>query len=77
LDAYDQEALLAAAGFAQDLGRNEEAIGYATRLVELEPDDPNIQRFFSQLRRWVTGVGKLLKLLAERRSPEPREDRGR
>jgi tetratricopeptide (TPR) repeat protein len=48
---YDREALFAAAGFAQDLGRSEEAIGYATRLAELEPDDPNVQRFLSELRR--------------------------
>jgi Tfp pilus assembly protein PilF len=48
--AYDRESLFAAAGFERDLGHAEEALGYAVRLAELEPDDPNIQHFLSQIR---------------------------
>ncbi len=49
--AYDRESLYAAASFARDLGHQEEAVGYATRLAQLEPDDPNIQSFLSQIKR--------------------------
>jgi len=43
--------LYAAASFARDLGHQEEAVGYATRLAQLEPDDPDIQRFLSQIQQ--------------------------
>ena len=49
--AYDRESLYAAASFARDLGHQEEALGYATRLAQLEPDDPDIQRFLSQIQQ--------------------------
>jgi len=52
--AYDRESLCgryAAASFARDLGRQDEAVGYATRLAQLEPDDPDIQHFLSQIRQ--------------------------
>jgi len=48
---YDRESLYAAASFARDLGHQEEALGYATRLAQLEPDDPDIQRFLSQIQQ--------------------------
>jgi Flp pilus assembly protein TadD len=50
LHAYDRESLFAAAGFERDLGHAQEALSYATRLAELEPDDPSVQRFLSQIR---------------------------
>jgi predicted CXXCH cytochrome family protein len=49
--AYDREGLFTAASFERDLGHTEEAISYATRLAELEPGDPNVQRFLNELRR--------------------------
>ena len=49
--SYDRESLYAAASYARDLGHQEEALAYATRLAELEPDDPNIHRFLSQIRQ--------------------------
>jgi Tfp pilus assembly protein PilF len=48
--AYDRECLFAAAGFERDLGNADAALGYATRLAELEPDDPSVQNFLSQLQ---------------------------
>jgi len=48
---YDRESLYAAASFARDLGHQEEAVGYATRLAQLEPNDPDIQRFLSQIQQ--------------------------
>jgi Flp pilus assembly protein TadD len=48
--AYDRESLYAAAGYERDLGHVEAALGYATRLAELEPDDPNVLHFLSQIR---------------------------
>ena len=48
---YDRESLYAAARFVRDLGRQEEAVGYATRLAQLEADDPDIQRFLSQIQQ--------------------------
>jgi len=47
---YDRESLYAAASFARELGHQEEALGYATRLAQLEPDDPNVQSFLSQIK---------------------------
>jgi tetratricopeptide (TPR) repeat protein/ssDNA-binding Zn-finger/Zn-ribbon topoisomerase 1 len=49
--AYDRESLYGAASFARDLGHQEEAVGYATRLAQLEPDDADIQRFLSEIRQ--------------------------
>ncbi len=49
--AYDRESLYAAASFARDLGHQEDALGYATRLGQLEPDDPNIRSFLSQIKQ--------------------------
>jgi Tfp pilus assembly protein PilF len=49
--AYDRESLYGAASFARDLGHQEEAVGYATRLAQLEPDDPDIQRFLSEIQQ--------------------------
>ncbi len=49
--AYDRESLYAAASYAHDLGHQEEALGYANRLAQLEPDNPDIQRFLSQIQQ--------------------------
>jgi Tfp pilus assembly protein PilF len=48
---YDRESLSAAASFERDLGHSPEALGYANRLAELEPDDPNVQHLLSQMRQ--------------------------
>ncbi len=45
----DPELLFGAAAFSRDLGERERAIGYARRLVELAPDDPQAVAFLRDL----------------------------
>jgi Flp pilus assembly protein TadD len=47
---YDRESLFAAAGFERDAGHVNEALSYAKRLAELEPEDRGVQRLLSELR---------------------------
>ena len=49
--AYDRESLYTAALYARDLGHQEEAVGYAARLAQLEPDEPDVQHFLSQIQQ--------------------------
>jgi len=48
---YDQESLFAAAEFEWDLGHREEALRYVGRLLEVRPEDPNVQRLLNQIRQ--------------------------
>ncbi len=48
---YDRDSLYAAASFERDAGRTEDALRYATRLATLEPEDPDIRAFVSELGR--------------------------
>jgi tetratricopeptide (TPR) repeat protein len=49
--AYDRETLSALASFEAALGHRDEALTYAERLAELEPQDPDVQALLTQLRR--------------------------
>ena len=48
---YDRETLSGLASFEAALGHRDEALTYASRLAELEPQDPNVQALVEQLRR--------------------------
>jgi tetratricopeptide (TPR) repeat protein len=47
---YHRGILFALASYERDAGNIVPAIEYATRLVELEPDDPTLRQFLSELR---------------------------
>ncbi|MBS1172104.1 MAG: Tetratricopeptide 2 repeat protein, partial [Proteobacteria bacterium] len=44
----EREVLLALVLFLRDTGEDERAAGYARRLAELEPDNPQVQRLVGQ-----------------------------
>jgi tetratricopeptide (TPR) repeat protein len=46
---YDRDMLMALALFERDAGRPERAAGYARRLGELEPDNPQVQQLVREL----------------------------
>ena len=46
-----RDSLLALAGYERDAGNTDAAIRYATRLVELEPDDASVRQFLAELRQ--------------------------
>ncbi len=47
---YDREVLLALVTFSRDEGRLDEAIGYASRFLEIEPERPDIMRLLQELK---------------------------
>jgi tetratricopeptide (TPR) repeat protein len=47
--AYDRETLSGLASFEAALGHRDEALAYAKRLVELEPQDPDVQALLKQV----------------------------
>ncbi|MGO9060798.1 MAG: tetratricopeptide repeat protein [Candidatus Binataceae bacterium] len=47
---YDRDALAALASFYRDAGNPRQALAYADRLAQLEPDNPQVQQLLSQLR---------------------------
>jgi tetratricopeptide (TPR) repeat protein len=49
--AYDRETLSGLASFEAALGHRDEALSYAMRLAELEPQDPDVKALLEQLRR--------------------------
>ena len=46
----DRELLFGAAAFSRDLGDRDRAIGYAQRLVDLDPSDPQAAAFLRDLQ---------------------------
>jgi tetratricopeptide (TPR) repeat protein len=48
---YDRETLSGLASFEAALGRRDEALTYAKRLAELEPQDPDVQALLAQLQQ--------------------------
>ena len=47
---YDRDALAALASFYRDAGNPRQALAYADRLAQLEPDNPQVQQLLAQLR---------------------------
>ena len=46
---HDRETLMALMTLNRDSGKTEEAIGYLKRLIELEPEEPQLKQLLSQL----------------------------
>ena len=49
--AYDRETLSGLASFEAAMGHRDEAVAYATRLAELEPQDPDARALLEQVRQ--------------------------